>query len=136
LYHIHLIYYHNIKHTMECSICFEQFIRPTSNDNYTELYNEFMEKNNDDIKFLSLLLLPNQMPKHRCHNDRCDKYLCEDCYEKSIDDTTLFKCHYCRCSEYKIYMSKNVLRELQIKVLGEDGFRKYWKDQLKKLMEF
>ena len=120
---------------MECSICFEQFIRPTSADNYTELYNEFMEKNNDDIKFLSLLLLPNQNPFYQCHNDRCNKYLCEDCYLKSIDDSTLFKCHYCRCCDYKIYMSKNVLRQLQIKVLGEDGFKKYYRDQLKNYMD-
>jgi hypothetical protein len=56
--------------------------------------------------------------------------MCDYCYENTINKKELFKCHYCRMNDYKTYMKINVLRELQIKVLGEDGFRKWWKEQI------
>ena len=112
---------------MECSICYEQFIQPTSDENRKELEEEFDKNHNDHYKwfrYCALLLLPNEMPKYKCHNDKCCKYMCDYCYEKTINDTKLFKCHYCRMNDYKTYMNINVLRELQIKVLGKDGFIK------------
>jgi hypothetical protein len=119
---------------MECSICYEQFIQPTSDDNCEELKKEFMTNHNDDnykdIKYMSLLLLPNMKPRYRCQNGKCCKYICDYCYENTINEKELFKCHYCRINDYKTYMKINVLRELQIKVLGEDGFRKWWKEQM------
>ena len=118
---------------MECSICYEQFIQFTS-DNSEELKKDFMSFYNDDadkiIKYISLLLLPNMMPKYTCQNDKCCKYICDYCYENTIDFNKIFKCPYCRMKDYKTYMKIFVLRELQIKVLGEDGFRKWWKEQI------
>ena len=119
---------------MECSICYENFIQPLSDENYEELKKEFMTNYNDDndkgIKFMSLLLLPNTTPRYRCQNDKCSKYMCDYCYENSINEKELFMCHSCKVNDYKTYMKINVLRELQIKVLGDDGFRKWYKEQL------
>ena len=119
---------------MECSICWEKFIQPSSNENCEELKKEFMANhngdNNRDIKYMSLLLLPNMTPIYRCQNKKCYKYICDYCYENTINEKELFKCHYCRMNDYNIYMKVNVLRELQIKVLGEEGFRKWWKEQI------
>ena len=119
---------------MECSICWENFIQPSSNENCEELKKEFMANhngdNNRDIKYMSLLLLPNMIPRYRCQNEKCYKYICDYCYENTINEKELFKCHYCRMNDYKTYVKVNVLRELQIKVLGEEGFRKWWKEQI------
>lgn len=119
---------------MQCSICYENFIQLSREVNYEELEKEFMTNHNDDndkvTKFLSLLLLhANDTPRYRCQNDKCRKYMCDYCYENTINDKELFKCHYCRMNDYKIYMKINVLRELQIKVLGEDGVKKWYKEQ-------
>ena len=119
---------------MECSICYENFIQPSSDENYEELKKEFMTNHNDDndkeLKYLSLLLLRNMKPRYRCQNDKCCKYMCDYCYEYTINEKNLFKCHYCRINDYKTYMKINVLRELQIKVLGDGGFKKWYKEQL------
>jgi hypothetical protein len=119
---------------MECSICFEQFIQPSSDENCEELKKDFMANhtsdNDKDIKYLALLLLPNMSPRYSCQNDKCRMHLCDYCYEMSIDEKVLFNCHYCRLNDYKTYMKINVLRELQIKVLGKDGFRKWWREQV------
>jgi hypothetical protein len=123
---------------MECSICYEQFIQPSSDENCEELEKDFMTNHIDDndkvIKYLSLLLLPNMTPRYKCKIDKCCVYICDYCYEMSINEKELFKCHYCRVNDYKTYMKINVLRELQIKVLGEDGFRKWWREQLDDIM--
>ena len=119
---------------MECSICYEQFIQPSSDENCEELTKEFMKNhdddNNKDIKYISLLTVPNSEPRYRCPNDKCCKYMCDYCYENTINEKELFKCHYCRMNDYKTYMKINVLRKLQIKVLGEEGFRKWWREQI------
>ena len=119
---------------MECSICYEQFIQPTSDENCKELEKEFIKNHNDDIykwiRYCALLLLPNMKPRYRCKNDKCCKYICDYCYENTINEKELFKCHYCIMNDYKTYVKVNVLRELQIKVLGEEGFRKWWKEQI------
>ena len=112
---------------MECSICYEQFIQPTSDENRKELEEEFGKNHNDDykwVRYCALLLLPNTKPRYKCNNDKCCKYMCDFCYEKTINEQKIFKCHYCRMNDYKTYMNINVLRELQIKVLGRDGFIK------------
>jgi len=119
---------------MECSICYEQFIQPTSDDNRKELEEEFDKNHNDYYKwfrYCALLILPNGMPKYKCPNDKCCKYMCDYCYEKTINELgTLFKCHYCRVIDYKTYMNRNVLPELQFKVLGKDGFIKLMIEQI------
>ena len=118
---------------MECSICYEQFIQPTSDENRKELEEEFGKNHNDDykwVRYCALLLLPNTKPRYKCNNDKCCKYMCDFCYEKTINEKKIFKCHYCRMNDYNTYMNINVLRELQIKVLGEEGFRKWWKEQI------
>ena len=124
--------------TMECSICYEQFIQPISDENCEELEKEFMDAhvndNDKNTKYLSLLLLPNVKPRYKCHNDKCCKYICDYCYDVSINEKELFRCHYCRLNDYKTYMKINVLRELQIKVLGDDGFRKWYQEQLYDIM--
>jgi hypothetical protein len=124
---------------MECCICYENFIQPSSNENCDELEKEFMKNHNDDndkvIKWMSLLIFPNDTPRYRCPNDKCSKFMCDYCYENTINEKELFKCHYCRMNDYKTYMKINVLRELQIKVLGKDGFIKWYKEQLSKLRD-
>ena len=119
---------------MECCICYEHFIQPNSDENMKLLKEEFMLVHNDnidkEIRFMSLLLLPNMKPRYKCHNDKCGVYICDYCYENSIYEKELFKCHYCRIYDYKTYLRINVLRELQIKVLGEDGFRKWYREQI------
>lgn len=119
---------------MECAICYNKFIQPTSDENCEELKKEFMANhtydNDKDIKYMSLLLIPNMKPRYRCQNDKCGMYMCDYCYENTINEKELFKCHYCRMNDYKTYMKINVFRELQIKVLGKDGFRKWWKEQI------
>ena len=119
---------------MECSICYEQFIQSLSNENCEELEKEFMtnhnQDNDKDYKFICLLLLPNMTPRYMCQNNKCCKYICDYCYENTINEKELFKCHFCRCYDYKSYMSVNVLRELLIKVLGNEGYKKWWKEQV------
>ena len=47
-----------VKHIMDCSICYEQFIQPTNN----QTPKEFGKNHNDDykwIRYCALLLLPN-----------------------------------------------------------------------------
>lgn len=112
---------------MECSICYEQFIQLPSNERSKELEEEFDKNHNDDydykwFRYCALLLYPNAMPRYKCHNDKCCKYMCDYCYENTINEKELFKCHYCKTIDYKTYMKKNVLLKLQIKVLGSDGF--------------
>ena len=119
---------------MNCSICYEYFIQPSSNEDYKELEKKFMiehnKDNNKDIKFLSLLLISNCKPKYMCSNDKCGMYMCDYCYDNTINEKELFKCHYCRTNDYKKYMKINVLRELQIKILGKEGFKKWYMEQL------
>ena len=119
---------------MEFCICYEQFIQITSYDNCEELKKDFMLFHNDDdnkvIKYISLLLLPNMMPRYTCQNEKCCKYICDYCYENTINLKDMFQCPYCRMNDYKAYMKKNVLRELQIKVLGKDGFIKLLIEQI------
>ena len=119
---------------MECSICYEEFIQVgMCKQNDDEAKTEFMENHQDDedneIKFMSLMLLPHHKPRYKCPNDKCCKYICDYCYDNTIDEKTLFKCHYCRMVDYKTYIITNVLRELQIKVLGKEGFIKLWREQ-------
>ena len=118
---------------MECSICYEQFIQPSSNEHYEELEKKFMtihnKDENKDIKFGGLLLLPNMTP-YKCPTYECNKYICDYCYDKLYDDKEIHKCAYCRRNDYKTYYKKNVLRQLQIKVLGKDGFLKWYKEQI------
>jgi len=74
---------------MECSICYEQFIQPISDENRKELEEEFDKNHNDYYKwfrYCALLLLPNDMPRYKCSNDKCCKYMCDYCYEKTIDE--------------------------------------------------
>ena len=75
---------------MECSIYWEKFIQPSSNENSEELKKEFMENHNGDnnmvIKYISLLLLPNMTHRYRCQNDKCYQYICDYCYENTINE--------------------------------------------------
>jgi hypothetical protein len=79
---------------MECSICYENFIQLSSNENCDELEKEFMKNHNDDnkkdIKFMSLLIFPNGTPRYRCQNDKCCKYMCDYCYENTINEKEIF----------------------------------------------
>ena len=119
---------------MECSICYEEFIQlgmcKQKND---EAKKEFMENHQDDeykiIKCMSLIIIPPHKP-YKCPNDKCCKYICDYCYDNTIDEKTLFKCHYCRMVDYKTYIITNVLRELQIKVLGEEGYENLWYEHM------
>lgn len=119
---------------MEFSICYEQFMQPTSDETCEEVRENFMSLHNDDndkhIKCMALLMLPKMTPRYRCQNDKCCVYICDYCYENTINEKELFKCPYCRNYDYKTYMIINVLRELQVKVMGEDGFRKWYMKQL------
>jgi hypothetical protein len=113
---------------MECAMCFEQFIQFTSDKDLLDKRNEYMKKsNNNNIKFLSLLLLPDQKPKYACKTNECNKYFCDDCYENKKCVTKIFQCNYCNTCDYKEYMLVNVLRELQIKVLGEEAHLEWCK---------
>ena len=59
---------------MECAICYNKFIQPTSDKNCEELKKEFManhkDDNDKDIKYMLLFLLPNMKPRYRCQNDK------------------------------------------------------------------
>ena len=120
---------------MECSICYETFMKPNSREHYTELKDEFMKQNPNETHFFSLLLLlHNQKPKHQCSNEKCSVYTCDYCYEKSIrDNDLLIRCHFCRLYDYKTYMQEYVLQELQIQVLGEDHFNQLFLDEVMRL---
>jgi len=118
---------------MKCSICYENFIQPTSEENFEEIKREFMEDPNYDIhKFLSLLLFPNMKPRYTCNNEKCGVFYCDICYYQTINEKELFKCHFCRCYDYKTFMGVNVLRELQIKVLGNEGYKRWFMEEIHK----
>jgi len=116
--------YNKIKilYKMKCGMCFEKFIQPTNDKDLFNKRDEYMKKsNNNNVKFLSLLLLPDQMPKYKCKAAKCGKFFCDDCYETKKETTKIFKCKYCNTYDYREYMLVNVLRDLQIKVLGENA---------------
>ena len=39
--------------------------------------------------------------------------MCDYCFDRSINEYKLFKCHYCRQNDFKAHMTTNVLDELQ-----------------------
>ena len=113
---------------MICAICSEKFIQPTDDKDLFDKRTKYLKKNNNNgVKFLSLLLLPDQMPKYKCKADKCGKFFCDDCYETKKEITKIFKCGFCNTYDYKDYMLVNVLREVQIKVLGENAHLEWLK---------
>ena len=91
-----------------------------------------MEDPNHDIhKFLSLLLFPNMMPRYTCNNKKCGVFYCDECYYQTINEK-VFKCHYCRCYDYKTYMCINVLLDLQIKILSKEGYKRWFMEEIHK----
>lgn len=96
-------------------------------------------KNNDYseiMKFKNLLITSKHNETHTCSSPNCGCLICRDCWfkithkgkddmEATLDDMPsiydYFRCPYCRNIDWKDYM-KNVLNELQKKVLGEEEF--------------
>lgn len=127
---------------MECSICFERFFTPKTQDELNKLYEENV-KNKDDLseifKFRNLLITSKNNQTHVCSTPNCGCLTCGDCWMKithkgkglmdlmniTSDDMPsmhdYFICPYCRIIDWKYYMN-NVFQELQTKILGEEEF--------------
>lgn len=131
---------------MECSICYEKFLIPRNDKEFVKMYREIV-KNNDleeIMKFNNLILMPHYGNKiYTCSTNKCKCVICQDCFIKlthngksilSVTDEDIpsiydyFICPYCRNIDWKDYM-KNVLNELQQKVLGKEIFMEMYIDK-------
>jgi hypothetical protein len=127
---------------MECAICYEKFFTPKTKKELEMLLN--IHVNNKDfntiMKFRNLLITDNHNETHSCSTPNCNCLICGDCWikvthnGKNIDEAydddipniyTYFQCPFCRNVDWKYYM-KNVLNELQQKVLGEEAFNEMY----------
>jgi len=123
---------------MECSICYEKFFTPKTEEELKYLINENIKKKSykEIEKFKNLLITNNHNKTHTCPTPNCQCITCGDCwikithkgkkiYEATEDDfpsiNDIFVCPYCKNVDWKYYMN-NVFNELQIKVLGYDVF--------------
>jgi hypothetical protein len=123
---------------MECSICYEKFFTPKSQEECERLYEENVKDNNFDeiMKFKNLLITPKHNNIHYCCTPNCECLICEDCWIKikhngkginEMDEDDIpsnydyFECPYCKQIDWKDYMN-NVFNELQKKILGEEEF--------------
>jgi hypothetical protein len=121
---------------MKCSICYEKFFTPKSEEECKKLYKENVKDHNFDeiMKFDNLLITSKHNNTHSCSTSNCECLICGDCWikithnGKGIDAMTdddipskynYFKCPYCRQVDWKDYMN-NVFNELSHKVLGKD----------------
>ncbi len=127
---------------MECAICYEKFFTPKTKKEFEMLLNIHV-KNKDfttTMKFRNLLITYNHNETHSCSTPNCECLICGDCWikvthnEKKIDEacdddipniSKYFRCPFCRNVDWKYYM-KNVLTELQQKVLGEEAFHEMY----------
>jgi len=123
---------------MKCAICFEKFFTPQTKEEFEKIYKKNV-KNNDYseiMKFKNLLITSKHNETHTCSSPNCGCLICRDCWfkithkgkddmEATLDDMPsiydYFRCPYCRNIDWKDYM-KNVLNELQQKVLGEEEY--------------
>ena len=125
---------------MECAICYEKFFTPKTKEEFEKIYKENV-KNNELMKFMNLLITSNHNETHTCSTPNCGCLICGDCWikitcnGKDIDEMTeddipsiydYFYCPYCRQIDWKHYM-KNVLIELQQKVLGDEFDEMYFR---------
>jgi len=105
---------------MECSLCYEKFLIPKTNEEKEDL-ELYIEENPEEImKIDNLLITPKHNKTHTC--SICDCIICRDCWFKytfdyKIDHDILNKCPFCIQIDWKDHMG-NVLYELQMKVLG------------------
>jgi hypothetical protein len=137
---------------MECSICFEKFIFPNSNEeSFETLYSNYKKDEIIDeykklINFKHLIITTKHDSTIKCETPNCNSTLCNNCFTKltfngkELEDAyeedfpsenTLFKCPFCRQVYYKYYMKVNILNELLEKVLGVEKYRKYMIKKLK-----
>jgi hypothetical protein len=98
---------------MECSICYEQFLRPKTKKDFVILYNENV-KNDDDIgHFLNLIITTKHNKTHSCSTKNCEGLFCNHCWMKITskgDHETptcyYFMCPFCRQIDFKNYKIK------------------------------
>ena len=107
-----------------CSICFEDFIY---------LKEHLFIKN--DINLLKMKALCNPKTIHICHNNICKKIICNYCWMRITSDMDPdpdypILCPFCRTIDWKEYKNTFVHTELLKKVLGKEGYRKYYEKQL------
>jgi hypothetical protein len=119
---------------MKCSICYEKFFTPKTEEEFEKIYRENVKNNSYDeiMKFTNLLVTPKYNNTHSCSTPNCECLICEDCWikitynSKDIDEINeeeayFFKCPYCRQIDWKNYMN-NIFIELQKKVLEKEEF--------------
>ena len=127
---------------MECAICYEKFFTPKTKKDLEMLLNIHVKNKdfNTIMKFRNLLITDNHNETHSCSTPNCECLICGDCWikvicnGKNIDEVCdddipciykYFQCPFCRNVDWKYYM-KNVLNELQEKVLGEEAFNEMY----------
>ena len=121
---------------MDCSICYEKFFRPKTQEELKTLFKENVKCAGDLLKFQNLLITRKNNSTYSCSTPNCSCIICGDCLHKmhyngkSVEEYTeddmpeanyLFECPLCRQIDWKFRMNK-VFFELQQKVLSEEDF--------------
>ena len=124
---------------MECSICYESFFKPKTNEELKKKINKLWNNKDFDLaKFDSLLITPNHNTTFKCSTNNCNNIICEVCWDKSskLDDFISnikpknFTCPFCKQINYDKYYKKTVLIELKQKFFGDDFCVEYLKNIL------
>jgi hypothetical protein len=115
---------------MECSICFDKFISPKTEQEFKNLVTDMVIKSDSKEaadRFHGLLLTESDPMPFTCFNENCDVLICGNCCAKVLpkDKYSVYKCSHCRMEDWKLYMSQNVILELLIVVLGQTKALEY-----------
>jgi hypothetical protein len=125
---------------MECSICYEKFIYPTSKVEFEKLFENYnninytLDKRRNFLNFMRLVITSRHNETIQCETPNCNSIICSNCWTKYTDrenesfdkfDNTLDKCPFCKQVYWKYYMKNIVHFELLMKVLNVDEFNEY-----------
>jgi hypothetical protein len=119
---------------MECDLCCEKFFIPKTKEEMINFIKKLRTCTDEEgKKKMKLLITPKHNLTHSCSTPNCNYIMCENCWEKinkvdqesSLDDLPCWgeiKCPYCRQTDWKYYMKKYVLDQLQYKVLEPEEY--------------
>ena len=120
---------------MECNICFDNFFIPKTKEERLNFIKEWRKctADEDALKKMNLLITPKHNRTYSCSTPNCNYIICGNCFDKinkeydykSVNDLPSWdeiKCPFCRQTDWKYYMKKYVLDQLQYKVLEPEEY--------------